>query len=154
LAQVAASAIPFAVSFAPVWKAFSVASVRFRKSPSTLSFLPTTVPLLLRRSCSSLTATPFEPTCSCLCVPRVGSVGTWVFPGPTTTVSVSLIFTGGARSVSCACVIPATMPSSVTPGIFWSINFFWNALVAAVVAASNRPVIASLGDAPTALSCC
>jgi hypothetical protein len=46
------------------------------------------------------------------------------------------------------------MPSSVTPATFSAISFFWNALAAAVVAASNRPVIASRGLAPTALSCC
>ncbi len=46
------------------------------------------------------------------------------------------------------------MPSSVTPGCFSAISLRWNALVAAVVAASKCPVIASLGVAPTALSCC
>ena len=149
-----ASAIPLAVSFAVVWNALSAPSVSGPKSPSTLSFVGAAAPLVLSRSCSSLTATPLAPAASCLWVPGVGSNGTWVLPGPTTTVSVSLIRWDGARRVSWAWVMPATMPSSTTPGIFSVISFFWNALVAAVVAASKCPVIASRGVAPTALSCC
>ena len=145
--------MPVAGTGTDVWNALRPPSVLGPKMPSTFSVAPA-APLLLSRSCSSLTAIPLAPICSWLWVPAAGLDGTWVLPGPSTTVSLPLTDTDGARALSWVWVTPSTMPSSATPAIPSAISFFWKALVAVVVAASNRPVMASRGAAPTWLSCC